>query len=106
METSLLIQSENTETRPKATPVGRQSIAEVDAGLAECEKVIKSCSDAVRTKLAGNGAIPPAVLRDLARANAQRSKLVMRRITLLLEIGDATAAELIEKLLKVKPKAA
>lgn len=94
-----------TENRPKATPVGRQSIAEVDEGLSECEKVIKTCSDAVRAKLAGNGAIPPAVLRDLARANAQRTKLVLRRITLLLESGDPGASDLLEKLLKVKPKA-
>lgn len=92
--------------RPKGTPVGRQSIGEVDAGLAECEKTIKACSDAIRARLTSNGAIPPAVLRDLARANAQRSKLVMRRISLLLDAGDAAATELIEKLLKVKPKAA
>jgi len=105
MQTVTEAQEDQSERRPKATPVARQSIAEVDSGLAECEKVIKACSDAVRTRLAGNGAIPPTILRDLARANAQRSKLVMRRITLLIEIGDGAAAELVEKLLKVKPKA-
>ncbi len=91
--------------RPKATPGGRQTISEVDQALAECEKVIKTCADAVRAKLAGNGAIPPAILLDLARANAQRTKLVLRRITLLLESGDSSASDLLEKLLKVKLKA-
>lgn len=91
--------------RPKGTPVGRQTLAEVDAGLAECEKVIKTCSDAVKVRLGTNGAIPPNVLRDLGRVNAQRAKLVMRRIALLIDSGDQVAAEMIDKLLKVKPKA-
>ena len=95
-----------SEVHPTATPIGRKTIAEVDIALADCDKVIKSASDAVRSRLASNGSIPSQVLRELARANAQRSKLILRRIVLLIETGDASALEHIEKLLKVKPKAA
>lgn len=94
------------ESENKPTPIGRLPIAEVDAGLADCEKVIKSHSDTVKAKLAGNAAIPANVLRELSRANAQKAKLIMRRITLLIESGDSAAMELVDKLVKLKaPKA-
>ena len=105
METATATNPGNETQRPKGTPVGRQTLVEVDVGLAECEAVIKTCSDAVKSKLGTNGSIPPNLLRDLARCNAQRYKLVMRRITLLMEGGDSVSQELLEKLLKVKPKA-
>lgn len=86
--------------------MGRQTLVEVDAGLGECDKIIRACSDAVKARLGGTGSIPPQLLRDLSRVNAQRGKLMMRRISLLTESGDSTALELIEKLMKVQPKAA
>jgi hypothetical protein len=98
---------DNAATAPqqesKPTPIGRLAFSEVDKALADCEKTIKTHSDTVKAKLAGNAAIPGNILRELSRANAQKSKLVMRRIALLLEVGDQAAIDLVEKLMKVKP---
>ena len=90
------------ESENKPTPIGRLPITEVDMALADCEKIIKSHSDTVKAKLAGNAAIPANVLRELSRANAQKAKLIMRRITLLIESGDSAAMELVDKLVKLK----
>lgn len=87
------------------TPIGRMTIAEVDVALAECEKVISTHSNTVKAKLTGNRSIPPNVLRDLSRANAQKGRLVMRRISQLMELGELAAVELIDKLMKVQPSA-
>jgi hypothetical protein len=102
-ETSQKPQKEATE---KATPIGRMIIGEVDVALSECDKTIKACSELVKAKLATNSALPTNVLRDLSKANAHKGKLMMRRITLLIDSGDASVMELMEKLMKVKlPKA-
>lgn len=93
-----------TDAKPKPTPIGRlATLTEVDTALADCEKTIKVCSDTVKAKLNGNAAIPTNVLRDLSRANAHKGKLMMRRITLLIDGGDAAVMELLDKLMKVKP---
>jgi hypothetical protein len=93
-------------SEPKPTPIGRLTLSEVDAALADCDKTVKACSETVKSKLSGNAAIPTKVLRDLSRANAHRGRLVMRRITLLIDGGDAAAMELLERLMKVKPSKA
>jgi hypothetical protein len=85
------------------TPIGRMSLAEVDAKLVECERAIKAHSETVKGKLTTGGAIPPAALRELSKANSTKGKLTMRRLSLLVETGDAAAMDLIEKLLKLKP---
>lgn len=87
----------------KPTTIGRMTLAEVDASLADCEKTIKAHSDTVKAKLTTNASIPSNVLRELSRANAQKSRLMMRRIALLIEAGDAAVVELLDKLMKVKP---
>ena len=83
-------------------PIGRMTIGEVDAALTDCDKTIKSCSDLVKAKLATNAALPTNVLRDLSKANAHKGKLMMRRISLLIESGETSAMELLDKLMKVK----
>jgi len=93
--------SKQVDNRP--TPIARLPIAQVDTALIDCEKTIKSHSDIVKVKLTNNTAIPTDVLRELSRANAQKAKLTMRRISILIEIGDTSALELIEKLMKIKP---
>ena len=92
-----------TDAKPKPTQIGRMTISEIDTALADCEKSIKSCSDAVKAKLNTNAAIPVQVLQELSKTNAQRAKLMMRRITLLIDGGDAAVMELLDKLMKVKP---
>ncbi len=98
-DTSQKLQKEATE---KATPIGRMTIGEVDAALADCDKTIKTCSDQVKAKLASNSTLPTNVLRDLSKANAHKGKLMMRRITLLIDSGEASVMELLDKLMKVK----
>ncbi len=95
-------QKAQKETAEKATPIGRMTIGEVDAALADCDKTIKTCSDLVKAKLASNATLPPNVLRDLSKANAHKGKLMMRRITLLIDSGEASVMELLDKLMKVK----
>ncbi len=90
------------EDKAKPTPIGRLAFAEVDKALGECEKTIKTHSDTVKGKLAVNAAIPGNVLRELSSANAQKAKLVMRRIGLLMESGDQAALDVIDKLVKLK----
>ena len=104
--------TEDTSQKPpkepteKATPIGRMTLGEVDTALADCDKTIKTCSDIVKAKLATNASLPTSVLRDLSKANAHKGKLMMRRISLLIESGEVSAMDLLDKLMKVKlPKA-
>jgi hypothetical protein len=87
----------------KPMPIGRMALTEVDVALADCEKTIKAHSDTVKAKLTNNASIPSNVLRELSRANAQKGRLMMRRIALLIEAGDAAVMDLLDKLMKVKP---
>ena len=87
----------------KTPSIGRMSMSEVDAALMTCEKNIKSHVETVKTKLNSNASISPEVLRDLSKGNSLKTRLVMRRIALLIETGDAAALELLDKLMKVKP---
>lgn len=84
------------------TPVARMTLTEVDNALIEQEKKIKLNADTIKAKLAANSPIPTAVMRELSRGNSHKARLVMRRISLLVEHGDPSANELIEKLLKIK----
>ncbi len=79
------------------------NLAEVDASLLVCEKNIKTQIETVKVKLNINASIPPAVLRELSKGNGQKSRLMMRRIALLIESGDSGVMELLDKLMKVKP---
>lgn len=87
----------------KSTAIGRMALAEVDAALLGCEKNIKTQIDTVRLKLNSNASLPPSVLRELSKGNSLKVRLMMRRIALLLESGDSTVMELLERLMKVKP---
>ena len=91
------------QTGDKVTSIGRLTLAEVDTALSDCEKTIKTHTDLVKAKLSSNGTFPSNVLRELSRANSQKLRLVSRRISLLIESGDAVVMDLIEKLMKVKP---
>jgi len=87
----------------KGTPIGRLTLQQIDTALGECDKTVRTHSETVKAKLSSNNGIPTNVLRELSRANTMRSRLMLRRITLLIEVGDAPAMELIDKLIKVKP---
>lgn len=82
------------------TPIGRLTLPEVDAALADCEKTIKSHLDTVKAKLGANASMPSNVHRELSLANAQTGRLMMRRIALPI---DASVTDLLDKLMRVKP---
>jgi len=42
------------------------------------------------------------MLRELSKGNNQKARLMMRRIALLIDTGDAAVMELLDKLMKVK----
>lgn len=90
----------------KTTPIGRLTLPEVDLALAACEKTVKAHIETVKAKLAINASIPANILRELSRGNSQKARLTMHRIALLLETGDSTAMDLVDKLCKVKPTTA
>ena len=96
-------QKPQKETTGKVTSIGRMTFGEVDSALTDCDKTIKTCSDSVKAKLASNATLPTNVLRELSKANAHKGKLMMRRISLLIEYGEASTMELLDKLMKVKP---
>lgn len=86
----------------KTAPIGRLTLTEVDLALAACEKTVKAHIETVKAKLATNSSIPANVLRELSKGNNQKARIMMRRITLLIETGDAAVMELLDKLMKVK----
>lgn len=75
------------EQAPEKTPIGRLTLPEVNAALADCERTTKLHSDTVKAKLG---------------ANAQKGRLMTRRIALLIDAGDAAVMDLLDKLMKVK----
>lgn len=89
--------------KEKSTSIGQTTLAEVDIALVACEKNIKTNIDTIKVKLNNNASISPTVLRELSKGNSQKSRLVMRRIALLIESGDSVAMELLDKLCKLKP---
>lgn len=89
--------------KEKSISIGRLSLSEVDVALVACEKNIKTHIDTIKVKLTNNASISPTVLRELSKGNRQKSRLMMRRIALLIDSGDSAVLELIDKLMKVKP---
>ncbi len=90
----------------KATPIGRLMLPELDLAQAACEKTVKAHIETVKAKLATNSSIPANVLRELSKGNTQKARLMMRRIAMLIETGNAAVMELRDKLMKMKPSIA
>ena len=90
------------EVKRKEKSIRTMNFSSIDAALSEIDKTIKENSDIVKTRLAANSSIPAEILRGLSRANGQKSRLVMRRISLLMELGEPGVMDLIDKLMKFK----
>jgi hypothetical protein len=83
--------------------VGGLSLPELDLAIVECEKDIKKHSEIVKLMLSTSSRISPSALRELSKARTRKFRLTLRRITLLIESGDTTAAGLIDRLLQISP---
>src|ERR1017187_10236 len=86
--------------------INRMSIIEVDAALLKCNTQLKETSTSIK-ELLENGAqsIPPAKVQQLRKINARKSKLIVRRITLLSQSPDSKIKLLLDQLLAIKPQA-
>lgn len=82
------------------------SLQEVDIALNGYDKTIRMNTESIKSKLSTGATIPPEVLRELAIANKQKNRLILRRINLLLESGDSNVIDLIDKFCKLKPSKA
>ena len=83
-------------------PVGKMSIAEVDAEFANAETTIKRLNESVKAAFEANNPVNVDDLRQLQRMGQRRTKLMLRRIALVVANPSSQANDLLDKLMKVK----
>lgn len=95
--------SDKHETKEqKQQPIGRMSIAEVDAEFANAETTIKRLNESVKAAFEVNHPVNVDDLRQLQRMGQRRTKLMLRRIALVVANPSSQANDLLDKLMKVK----
>jgi DNA replication initiation complex subunit (GINS family) len=95
--------SDNQETKQQEQqPIGKMSIAEVDAAFANAEATIKRLNESVKTEFEANHPVNVDDLRQLQRMGQRRTKLMLRRIALVVANPSSQANDLLDKLMKVK----
>ena len=95
--------SDNQETKQQEQqPIGKMSIAEVDAEFANAEATIKLLNESVKTAFEANHPVNVDDLRQLQRMGQRRTKLMLRRIALVVSNPSTQANDLLDKLMKVK----
>lgn len=95
--------SGNQETKQQEQqPIGKMSIAEVDAEFANAEITIKRLNESVKAAFEASQPVNVDDLRQLQRMGQRRSKLMMRRIALIVANPSSQANDLLDKLMKVK----
>lgn len=99
---------ETITTEDVVEPVlSRMNLNDVDAAICRCDLLLREVSGAIK-ELLENGvqSIPSDKLKQLRQINARKSKLIVRRLTLLLRFSDSAIKALLDQLLTIKPKAA
>ncbi len=95
--------SDNQETtQQEQQPIGKMSIAEVDAEFANAEATIKRLNESVKAVFEANHPVNVDDLRQLQRMGQRRTKLMLRRIALVVANPSSQANDLLDKLMKVK----
>lgn len=95
--------SDNHETKQQEPQsIGKMSIAEVDAEFANAEASIKRLNESVKTAFEANHPVNVDDLRQLQRMGQRRTKLMLRRIVLIVANPSSQANDLLDKLMKVK----
>ena len=95
--------SDKHETKEqKQQPIGKMSIAEVDAEFANAETNIKRLNESVKTAFEANHPVNVDDLHQLQRMGQRRTKLMLRRIALVVANPSSQANDLLDKLMKVK----
>ena len=95
--------SDNQENKQQEQqPIGKMSIAEVDAAFTNAEATIKHLNESVKTAFEANHPVNVDDLRQLQRMGQRRTKLMFRRIALVVANPSSQANDLLDKLMKVK----
>ena len=83
-------------------PIGKMTIAEVDAEFAKAEATTKSLNESVKAAFEANQPVSVDDLRQLQRLGQRRTKLMLRRVALVIANPSSQATDLLDKLMKVK----
>lgn len=90
--------------KPAAAPVGKMNLAEVDAEFTKLDAVTKRLNETVKSALSANQNVAVDDLRQLQRQSHRRMQIIVRRVALLASSPDTAVKDLLDKLMKVKPK--
>jgi len=95
--------SDKQETKQQdQQPIGKMTIAEVDAEFAKAEASTKRLNESVKAAFEANQPVNVDDLRQLQRLGQHRTKLMLRRVALVIANPSSQATDLLDKLMKVK----
>lgn len=95
--------SDKQETKQQdQQPIGKMTIAEVDAEFAKAETTTKRLNESVKAAFEANQPVNVDDLRQLQRLGQRRTKLMLRRVALVIANPSSQATDLLDKLMKVK----
>ena len=95
--------SDKQETKEQdQQPIGKMTIAEVDAEFAKAEATTKRLNESVKAAFEANQPVNVDDLRQLQRLGQRRTKLMLRRVALVIANPSSQATDLLDKLMKVK----
>lgn len=82
--------------------INKMGIADVDVEFAKVEAGTKRLNESVKVAFESNQAVNVDDLRQLQKLTQRRTKLMLRRIALLVAHPTSQATDLLDKLMKVK----
>ena len=94
--------SDKQETKQQEQSIGKMTIAEVDAEFAKAEATTKRLNESVKAAFEANQPVNVDDLRQLQRLGQRRTKLMLRRVALVIASPSSQATDLLDKLMKVK----
>lgn len=97
-----MTEKQETKQQEQQPSIGKMSIAEVDAEFAKVEASTKRLNESVKAAFEANQPVNVDDLRQLQRMGQRRTKLMLRRIALIVANPSSQANDLLDKLMKVK----
>lgn len=95
--------SDKQETKQQdQQPISKMTIIEVDAEFAKAEASTKRLNESVKAAFDANQPVNVDDLRQLQRLGQRRTKLMLRRVALVIANPSSQATDLLDKLMKVK----
>lgn len=90
------------ETNQQEQSIGKMNIAEVDSEFAKADATTKRLNESVKAAFEANQPVNVDDLRQLQRLGQRRTKLMLRRVALVIANPSSQATDLLDKLMKVK----